>query len=181
MPAAVGEGFARSASEMYFSGEDDEPLPEPAGLSDSHYEVSPALDDDGTDSDYEMPAHRSSGSARDEGPFSATFEPAGLEIVLTNPWYDRFIDSWSRYHWVIALGFGTSSLAVLGYLLARALLAGATLDSSVTSLIVGCVTTVAFMLLSVSATVLMVLLIDLGRSIRRLSVHSGRDDRVASD
>jgi hypothetical protein len=178
--AQVG-GVGRFSSEAFFSADDDDPLADSPGLGDSHYDMPVVFDDDLGDSNAEVPTYRSPGASREEGHPSGTFEPASSEVFLTSPWYDNFIDSWSRYHFFTALGFGTSSLAVLGFLLVRALVAGQIMDSSITALIVGCVGTVAFLLLSVSATALIVLLVDLGRNLRRLIVNSTRDARIAGE
>ena len=133
------------------------------------------------DSNVELPAFTSPSGSPDDGQSSGTFEAASSEVVLPNPWYYNFIDAWSRFHFFVALGFGTSSLAVLGFFLVRALTGGEIISSSITALIVGCVGTVAFLLLSVSATALIVLLVDLGRNLRRLTVSSNRDARVAGE
>ena len=77
-------------------------------------------------------------------------------------------------HFYVVLGFAASSLAVLGFLLVTPLVAGQTLSSSITALIIGCVGTIAFLLLSLSATVLIILVIDLGRSVRVLIQQTDR-------
>jgi hypothetical protein len=151
------------------------------GLSDSHYELSAVFEDTTSRGDEGASTHWSTRASLDDEQYTATFEPAAADGLLANPWFDAFIDSWSRYHCMIALGFGTSSLAVLGFLLVRALWGGAVIDSSITALIVGCVMTVAFMLLSVSATVLVALLVDLGRSLRQLLIQSNRGVEIASE
>jgi membrane protein implicated in regulation of membrane protease activity len=72
------------------------------------------------------------------------------------------------------VGFAASSLAVLGFLLVSALVAGRIVSSSITALIVGCVATVALLLLSLSATVLSILVIDLARNMRLLIQRTDR-------
>ena len=149
----------RESSEGFFSGYDQDPAPDSAGPGDSHYEMSAVFEDD-DDSNFELPAFDPGAASLDEANPSSTFERASSEVLLPFPWYYNFIDSWSRFHFFVALGFGTSSLAMLGFFLVRSLVVGQIIDSSITTLIVGCVLTIAFVLLSVSATALIVLLVD---------------------
>src|SRR5262249_23036603 len=174
-------GLARLDSEGLFSGDDDEPIPGSRDPGDSHYDMTGFYDGGIGDSDTEVPAFRSTASSADDEQPSGTFEPASSEVFLTTPWHDRFIDGWSRLQFWVALGFGTFSLAVLTFLLVRAVAGGAVIDLSITGLIVGCLTAVALILLSVSATVLIVVLADLGRSLRRLALESNRDTGIAGD
>jgi hypothetical protein len=167
------------SSEAYFSGDDDS-LPDELGPGDSHYDMAGFFEADGGNSDYELPAYRSNSGLPEEHP-SGTFEPAITAVPVASPWYDGFIDTLSRIQLWIAVGFGTSSLAVLGFLLARALAGGAIIDTSITALIVGCVGTFAFMMLSISATVLIVLVVDLGRNLRQLIVRSNQRARIAGE
>jgi len=143
--------------------------------------MSPVSEDEIGDSNDELRAFRSNTAPPDGAQASGTFEPASSEVFLASPWYDRFIDSWNRYHFFVALGFGTSSLVILGFFLVRALVSGHIIHSSITALIVGCLGMVAFLLLSVSAAALIVLLVDLGRNLRRLLVNSNQDARVANE
>jgi hypothetical protein len=146
----VGGGLTRSSNGSFFSGHDDDPVPGRRGPGDSHYEMSAVFEDTTGDSDVEIAAYRpASGASPDEAHPSGAFEAASSEVLLPSPWYYNFIDSWSRFHFFVALAFGTSSLSFLGFLLVRALVGGQIIDSSITSLIVGCVGTVAFLLLSV--------------------------------
>jgi hypothetical protein len=176
--AQIGGTLGRLSSEALFSGEDDDSLPEEPGPGDSQYDMAGFFEEEGGGSNNEMPAYRAAGGLR-EAPGS--FEPASTELLLDSPWYDRFIEGLSRAQFLIALGFGSSTLAVLGYFLVRALVGGAVIDASITALIVGCVGTVAFMLLSVSATVLVVLLVDLLKNLRQLIVRVNPEPRVARD
>jgi len=142
--------------------------------------MSGVFENEDGDSNVELPAFTANTASDDEAHPSGTFEPASSVVLPAIPWYDQFIESWSRYHFFVALGFGTSSLGVLGFFLVRALVSGQIINASITALIVGCVGTVAFLLLSVSATALILVLVDLGRNVRRLIVSSNRDTRIAS-
>ncbi len=84
-------------------------------------------------------------------------------------------------HFYVVVGFAASSLSVLGFFLVRALVAGQTLSSSITALLIGCVGTVAFLLLSLSATVLIILLVDLARSVRLLIQQTERNPPAPID
>ena len=88
--------------------------------------------------------------------------------MLPAPWYFKVIESWGRVHLYVVMGFAASSLSVLGFLLMRALVVGQILSSSTAALLVGLVGTIAFLLLSLSATALIMLLIDLARNMRLL-------------
>jgi hypothetical protein len=158
---AVGGGVMRASSEGFFSGEDDDSLPDLIGPGDSHSEMSGGPASDPGDSNVELPAF-------DDAAPSGTFEAASSEVVLPGPWYDQVIDSWNRWHFLLTLGFGISALGLLGYFLVEAVLGGKIVNTSVTALIVGCVGTVAFLLLSASVTALIVVVVDLGRNVRRL-------------
>jgi hypothetical protein len=103
-----------------------------------------------------------------------SFEHESSEYFIPVPWYFNFIDSWGRLHFYFAMGFAALSLTVLGFLLARALVAGDIMSSSVTALIIGCVGTIAFILISLSATALTVLLVDLARNVRTLIQQADR-------
>ncbi len=146
--------------------------------SDWEQDVSSAvLGGDPDDSQVELPAFTSASPTDPSGEIESApaFESESSEIALAVPWYYKFIESWGRVHFYVVLGFAASSLAVLGYLLISALVAGRALSSSITALIIGCVGTVAFLLLSLSATVLIILVIDLGRSVRVLIQQTGRN------
>ncbi len=180
-PAHAGGALASVSTERFFSGYDDDPSGIQLGPGDSHYEVSVGFDDMLVDSNFELPAFTQGAAVPDDGLASSAFEPSSSEIFLPSPWYYNFIDSWNRFHFFVVLGFGTSALAILGFFLVKSLVGGQSVDSSITTLIVGCVLTVATVLLSVSATALIVLLVDLGKHIRRLSVQSNPDARIAGE
>jgi hypothetical protein len=151
--------------------------------SDWQQDVSSAvLGGDPDDSQVELPAFTSTSPTDPSGEIAAApaFESASSETTPI-PWYYRVIESWGRVHFYVVLGFAASSLAVLGFLLISALVAGHALSSSITALIIGCVGTVAFLLLSLSATVLIILVIDLGRSVRVLIQQTGGNATRAID
>jgi predicted Zn finger-like uncharacterized protein len=168
--------FARVPYESFAMGSDNDlPAFAPRLPYDSQYEMTAVLGGDPDDSQTEMPAFTAGKTPSGETEDTPPFETAGAELFLPVPWYYSFIDSWGRLHFFVALGFAASSLSVLGFLLARALVGGHILSSSITALIVGCVGTVAFLLLSLSATALIVLLIDLARNVRQLIQQADRN------
>jgi len=179
--AQVGGELADLTSDALFAGADDDLLPISPSSSDSHYEMSAVSDGEIGDSNDELPAFMSNTASLDDAHPSGMFEPASSEVFVASPWYDQSIESWNRYHFFVALGFGPSSLAVLGFFLVSALVRGHSIDSSITALIVGCLGMVAFLLLSVSAAALIVLLVDLGRTLRRLVDRSNRNASIASE
>jgi hypothetical protein len=148
---------------------------------DSQYEMTAVLGGDPDDSQTELPAFTSgtdlSGEADLSGEIEAArpFETDSSEFLVPVPWYFKFIDSWGRLLFYVATGFATVSLAVLGFLLVRALVAGHIMSPSVTALIIGCVGTIAFLLISLSATALTVLLVDLARNVRMLIQQADRN------
>jgi hypothetical protein len=155
---------------------------------DSQYEL-PVMIDDGDDSQ-DGPRAGEAGRclSSDDFPVYTDNRPSGefavrpgAEIAVANLWYLRFIDSWARYHFVIALGFGALSLVILGFSLARAVVGAQTVSLSVTALITGGIALVAFSLLLVTATALNLVLVSLARNVRRLRIPHDRDRRIASD
>jgi hypothetical protein len=163
------------------NGDDDDPLDDASFSlrlqSDWQGVSSAVLGGDPDDSQVELPAFTSESPPDPSGEIESApaFESESSEIALPIPWYYKFIESWGRVHFYVVLGFATSSLAVLGFLLISALVAGHALSPSITALIIGCVGTVAFLLLSLSATVLIILVIDLGRSVRVLIQQTGQN------
>ena len=172
-PVMVARGF--SAGSDPDLAEYPQPSPE-----DSQHEMAAVLGGDPDDSQVELPAFVLADGPSGEYATSPGLQTGSSEFLLAVPWYFRFIESWGRVHVFVAVGFAAASLSVLGFLLIRALVAGHTLNSSITALIVGCVGTIAFLLLSLSATVLIMLLIDLARNVRLLiqqtDLHSGPID-----
>ena len=165
---------ARSRTEV---DADDDPLDfQLPPQSDWQQATSSAvLGGDPDDSQVELPAFTSTAEPSGDDEPDPAFEYASSEFALPIPWYYRFLESWGRVHFYVVLGFAASSLAVLGFLLVNALVAGHILSSSITALIIGCVGTIAFLLLSLSATVLIILVIDLGRSLRVLIQQTDRN------
>jgi hypothetical protein len=167
----------------FFSGADDDMDFGSRALSagDSHYEMSAVYDDGYDDSDGEIPAFAPGESAENVAVLFPTFEAEGAEIVAPRPWYFKFLESWGRFQLLTALGFTAASLSVLGFLLLRALAGGQILSASITALVLGCVGTIAFLLLSLSATALTVLLVDLVRNVRQLVQHAERSAAVPQE
>ena len=161
-----------------FSADSDGDLPVFADRStyDASYETGAVLGGGPDDSQTELPAF-----VDGESPAAAAPEAGSSGLFLADPWYFNVIDSWGRLHFYVALGFGASSLAVLGYFLVSAIVGGHTLNSSITALIVGCVGTIAFLLLSLSASALVMLLVDLARNMRALIQRADRNLSGAID
>jgi hypothetical protein len=166
-----------SLSDDGFSGGSDPDLATSAPRSpfDSQYEMTAELGGELDDSQVELPAFTSTAARSGDSDSGPAFETESSEFLLAVPWYFKFIESWGRLHFYVAVGFAASSLSVLGFLLIRALVAGQILSSSITALIVGCVATIAFLLLSLSATVLIILLVDLARNVRLLIQQNDRN------
>jgi hypothetical protein len=161
----------------------------PGRSGESQYEMTAVLGGDPDDSQTELPAFTSDLDSSDssvptrrfEAPTAARFETLTPEPALPMPWVYNVIDSWGRLHFFLALGFAAASLLVLGFLLVWSLIVGQILSSSIAALIVGCVGTIAFLLLSISATALIFLLIDLARNVHRLIHQAGPTVRVPAD
>jgi hypothetical protein len=178
MPAlrrAASEMASRDAlfpSELFPTGDEDDEDGLVGDPDDSQYELTAIVRNGIDDSQVELPAF----SPDDIPPFEpgaeSGFEQASGDVALPDPWYFKFIESWGRYHARVALGFGAASLTVLGYFLVRPLVGGESLTSSTTTLVVGCVGTIAFLLLSVTATAFYVVRVDLGKNVRQLNLQA---------
>jgi hypothetical protein len=174
-PSPHVRDLALAALDGFTSGSDDDiPALTPPTPFDSQYEMTAVLGGDPDDSQTELPAFVGTADASGEIESARPFDTPSSEYLLPVPWYFKFIDSWGRLLFYAATGFAAASLAVLGFLLVRALVAGDIMSSSVTALIIGCVGTIAFLLISLSATALTVLLVDLSRSVRLLIQQSDR-------
>jgi hypothetical protein len=149
--------------------------------SDSQFDIPCVLGGDPDDSQVELPAFASGEEPSGEVEAAPPFEPASSEFSLPVPWYYKYIESWGRVHFFVAVGFAASSLSVLGFLLVSALVRGHIVSSSITALIVGCVATIAFLLLSLSATVLIILVVDLARNMRLLIQQTDRNPVPTTD
>jgi hypothetical protein len=136
---------------------------------------SAVLGGDPDDSQVELPAFTSAADSSAEVEAVTAFEPENSELATAVPRYYKVIESLGRVHFYVVLLFAASSLAVLVFLLVSALVAGQTLSSSITALIIGCVGMIAFLLLSLPATMLMILVIDLARSVRVLIQQTNRN------
>jgi hypothetical protein len=148
---------------------------------DSHYDMAAMFDETPDESGAEIPAFDPGSSGEFETVTPATDRSSADELFQPSPWYYKFINSWGRFQFVAGLGFAASALSVLGFLLARAIVAGQTVSTSVTALVLGCVGTIAFLLLSLSATALIMLLADLDRNVRQLIQQADRDAAAARD
>jgi hypothetical protein len=164
------------SAEEFFAGSEHEMPAFSASPYDSQYDMPAVVGDDPDDSQVELPAFTTEEEEAESGEVEAVqpFEADSSEFYVTVPWYYKFIESWGRVHFYVVVGFAASALALLGFLLTRELIAGQVLSSSLTALIVGLVGTVAFLLLSLSATVLIALLIDLARNLRLLILQNDR-------
>jgi hypothetical protein len=164
----------------FFADEDDENGTTAAhdallgSPDDSHYELSPIYGDDanGDDSQVELPAFSMDSEAPEGERHTAIFDPARPDAARPAPWYYDYISSWGRYHVITALGFATISLFVLAGMLLSSLVGGPIIDISSIALIVGCVGTIAFLLLTLPLAALVALLADLGKSLRQLHFRS---------
>ena len=166
--AAVDRVLASLSPPSFSPGSDEEiPIISGRSPSDSQYEMHAVLGGDPDDSQIELPAFDGE-ALSGEIDAARPFDTASGEVLLPMPWYFNVIGSWGRLHFYVAIGFATSSLAVLGFLLFRALVAGSIVSSSITALIIGCVGTIAFFMLTLSASVLTALLFDLARNVRTL-------------
>ena len=159
----------------------DDSLPRVIDPDDSQYELPVSTDIDIDDSQVELPAFTPDQVAADEYWHSAGDDPPSVEPNFKSPWHDRFVNSWGRYHFGAAIGFGAISLAVLGYLLASELFGGQSTSASVPLLILGCVGTVAFLLLSVTVTALNRQLADLAKHVRLMRMQSEPRTRIVGE
>jgi hypothetical protein len=200
-PLGAVEAFARSPElrpaaavpqvlqHEFFSSDDEDGL-SPArdlvlrGPEDSHYELSAVFDEDANDGDesqVDLPAFSTESVVPDDVDATASLAPAGADISVVLPWYYIYIQSWARFHFLAALGFTATSLLLLGYLLVRSLAGGPIIHPSITALLVGCVGTIAFLLLSLSMAAVVALLADLGRSVRTMNLHAARNLRSVGE
>ena len=119
------------------------------------------------DSQVELPAFAPSEALPVQNGLASEFDSASSEVLLASEAYDRFINSWGRFHFYGALGVGVASIAALGFFLVRAI-AGQTINVSTTAVVIGCVAMVALLLLSLTASALCLLVLAMGRTIRQL-------------
>jgi hypothetical protein len=174
-PSSHVRDLALAALDGFTSGSDDDiPALSAPTPFDSQYEMTAVLGGDPDDSQTELPAFAGGSDESGESQAPRPFEAPTSEYLFPVPWYFNFIDSWGRLLFYAATGFAVASLAVLGFLLVRALVSGDFMSSSVIALIIGCVGTIAFLWISLSATALTVLLVDLSRTVRMLIQQSDR-------
>jgi len=178
-PTPLRHGLRRMApvpSGVSFAGfdEDDPPTSE-LGPGDSHYELTDdtleyAPDGSGTD----WPTISPPAPSPFEPQPDRAHEPETSKVFFPDPWYDKLIDSWGRFHFIVPLGLGAVSLAGLCFLLVLSLSVRPILDSSISALVVGLLGTIAFLLICLTMTALSLLLLGLARDIRRLRIHADR-------
>jgi hypothetical protein len=159
----LAAGLDRFPFRPLLANTDDDSAPILSDAGDSHYELPVTSDDELDDSQLELPAVQHYPDVRNDCLSASTDEFPSGEIVVTNPWYFDLVDSWARYHFVVALVFGILSLVILGFSLISASLGGRVVKLSVTAQIAGGLTLVVFSLLLVTATALNVVLVGLAK------------------
>jgi hypothetical protein len=147
--------------------------------SDWRDDMGGVLGGDPEDSQVELPAFTSESGSSGEVQAAAPFDTASSEFFTVAPWYYAFIESTTRVFLYAAVGFAAASLAAFGFLLLRTLRAGYIMSTSTTALIIGCIATIAFLLLALPATAVVVLLVDLARNLRLLVEQTGRNPTAA--
>ncbi len=113
-----------------------------------------------------------SGVARSEEP-KRIQAASGSDVLAAKPvpiirGNGRFVDIWSRYHLFTTIGFGALAFLVLGFLLLKSCTGGQVITPATSTLVVGLLGTVAFVLLSLIGLALNFLLIELACDLRRL-------------
>jgi hypothetical protein len=180
LPQVLRPGFFAADDENGSSALRDTMI---GGPDDSHYELSAVFGDDeySDDSQVELPAFSMGADSPDQGPSAAIFEPAGPDALLAFPPYYDTITSWGRFLVVATFAFAVASLLVLGYLLVRSFAGGPIIEASITALLVGCVGTIAFLLVALPLAVLVALLVDLGKTLRHLNLRADGNLRTAGE
>jgi hypothetical protein len=177
LPALEHAPLAGSATDSGMFPLDDLAAREDSGfgalgdiIGDSHYELG-AISDDVSDSQIDLPAFAADDLDWDEPQSAPQLNRDGVRRALGASGLVQIgpIEAWGRYHLYVALGFAAASLGVMGYFLLRPLVGGATVGSSTTALVVGCIGTIAFLLLSLAATTLNLRLVELARNVRQLA------------
>jgi zinc-ribbon domain len=183
-PIAQSTGsFPRFPAETWSANgaEPDDSLALVVNPDDSQYELPISTDIDIDDSQFELPAFAPEQMSREESWRAAVDNPPSMERTLTSPWHDRFVNSWGHYHFGVTIGFSAISLAVLGYFLASEIFGGRSISASIALMILGCVGTVAFLLLSVTVTALNRQLADLAKHVRLMRIQSDPKTRIVGE
>ena len=152
-PAALVRQQPAMADEGFSAGSDPD-IPE---YSSSPYDSQPSaaalLGGEPDDSQVELPAFTDADDdTSGELEAAQPFEAESAEFLVAVPWYYKFIESWGRVHFYAVVAFTAASLLLLGFLLWRGLVVGEILSSATAALLLGVVGTIAFLLLSLSAT-----------------------------
>jgi len=196
VPRAVKDR-ARFPAEPLFGDFDEDELSQIAlGPGDSHYEWSFSVDGFDDDSQVDVPAFvtpepepkqvqaaskssnalrvasREWAGARSEEPQQIQAAKVKSALAATPVAImggkGQFVAVWSRYQLVTTLGFGAAAFLVLGFLLLNTSVGGHALTPATSTLVVGFLGAVAFVLLSLTALALNFVLIEVARDLRRL-------------
>jgi hypothetical protein len=181
--AQSGGNLPRFSAETWSANgaKSDDSLALVVNPDDSQYELPISTDIDIDDSQFELPAFAPEQMSPDESWRAAVDNPPSMERTLTSPWHDRFVNSWGHYHFGVTIGFSAISLVVLGYFLASEILGGRSISASIALMILGCVGTVAFLLLSVTVTALNRQLADLAKHVRLMRIQSDPKTRIVGE
>jgi hypothetical protein len=165
---------------FFGSSDDDEPSSSWRDPSDSHYEVTEPFDDELDGPPSELPPADSEDSgefyqvADSPGVQEATSASAGPASSAPVAWSSKSLHNWRRFQLLAAISFGGLSLAVLGFFLVSALTAGRAINSEILAIVVGVIGTVAFLLLSIEATTLLAVVLELARHMQQIRAENGR-------
>jgi hypothetical protein len=151
------------------------------GPGDSHYELPALFDDDGIDSQVELPAFVAEPIESDSLNANAITGATIAADLRTNAWIYRHFDSWGRSHVLATLVIGIGALAGLAFCLVRSLIVGTTVGSSIIALVLACVGLAAFLLLSLTATPFYLHWFELTSSVRALPLRSTANRQMLSE
>lgn len=170
-----------------FAGFDEpEATPRHRSPGDSQYELTFTLKDSRGDSaiDWENETQETpylAHGAVDEMPSSGEIEAIGPitdEPPLSEPWHYGFIESWGVVLIRLVLVLIGVSIPLLGVLVWRAIDAGHGLQRPTPTLIAGFACAISLLVISLPLMLLVALLGDLVRDIRRLRHHLDRETRT---
>jgi hypothetical protein len=161
--------LSRFAAEPLIGGFDDDFAEIELGPGDSQYELSAfgeVFSDD--DSQVDRPAIGSTRTDPRPVPAREANGPSFSGTPLILPLYGRFVETWTRYHILATLGYGTFAFVVLGFLLVKTLSGSQGLAPTASVLVVGILGSVAVVLLALSALAVNVVLFEVFHMLRRL-------------